>query len=86
MVRRTKVDVAYDVLSLLKQGACKQTEIQYSCNMSYAMLLRWLKKLRENGLIVSAVSTKGTIVYIISGAGKRALHQLSPAKAICDKL
>ena len=73
MVRRSRLEIYFDVLTEIEKGAVKPTQIMYHTYLSWAMLKKTLEVLIENGFVEEKKENKNTRKYQITDAGRSAL-------------
>jgi predicted transcriptional regulator len=67
-VQRGRFEIIYDILAITKKPTNK-TNILYKCNLSFSQLQKYLKYLRNKGLLDSS-SNNGKMVYQATTKGK----------------
>jgi predicted transcriptional regulator len=72
MVRRSKLEIFFDVLAVIDQGVYKPTRIMYKTNLSWTSLHDVFDTLIEGGFIREEKYNKKKR-YSITGKGRRAL-------------
>ncbi len=51
-MRRNDVDICADLLNVAKDGA-KKTQLVYKANLNFTIIKKYIKKLNENGFLIS---------------------------------
>jgi len=72
MVRRSRLEIYFDVLKTVEKGIDKPTRIMYKTNLSWSPLHEILDSLVEGGFIIDRLS-KNSKRYQITDKGRRAL-------------
>lgn len=67
---RSRLEIIADVLSVARHGA-KKTQIMYQANLSYKLLLRYLRYVMEAGLLASGSDDS----YVLTEKGREFLDQ-----------
>jgi predicted transcriptional regulator len=67
---RKRLEIIADILSVVKGGA-RKTRIMYQANLSYKLLIVYLRFVRESGL----VSTQGKRSYVLTQKGHEFLEK-----------
>jgi predicted transcriptional regulator len=73
MVRRSKLEIYFDVLAIIDRGFSKPTQIMYKTNLSWSSLQEIFSTL-INGNFISEEQKKKTKRYYITDKGKRAIY------------
>ena len=79
--KRTEIEIVYDLLSSAQKDI-RQTRLMYRVNMPYLQFKKYLKVLKEKGLL-SEKNTKsnGGKLYCITEEGKELMKYLSIVKS-----
>lgn len=72
MVRRSRLEIYFDVLKALDRGVDKPTRIMYKANLSWSSLQDTFKTLIDGGFMAVEISKKSKR-YRITDKGRRAL-------------
>ncbi len=72
MVRRSRLEIYFDILDAVENGVNKPTQIMYRTNLSWANLQDIFKTLTKSGLIVEEMK-KNAKRYQITDKGRNAL-------------
>jgi predicted transcriptional regulator len=72
MVRRSKLEIFFDILNVVNNGVVKPTRIMYKTNLSWTPLQKALQTLLEGDFITEKQYGK-TNRYYITEKGKRTL-------------
>ena len=72
MVRRSRLEIYFDVLKALDRGVDKPTRIMYKANLSLSSLQDTFKTLIDGGFMAVEISKKSKR-YRITDKGRRAL-------------
>ena len=72
MVRRSRLEIYFDVLAVIERGTNKPTRIMYKTNLSWTSLHEVFETL-INGGFVREEKKKNSKRYYITDKGKRAL-------------
>ena len=67
---RSRLEIIADVLSVARGGA-KKTQIMYQANLSYKLLVRYLRYVMEAGLLASGSDDS----YVLTEKGREFLDQ-----------
>jgi predicted transcriptional regulator len=85
--RRDTVQIAREILGLLRLGTVRKTEVMYGARLSYAQTQKYLPWLIGRGLVEESVADCGQNKYRITGKGlgllaeiENLLEMLKPAK------
>lgn len=83
--RRNKVEIIYDILSLIqrKGGKVKPTHALYGGNLSYERLKSYIKEMEEKGL-VTVVQENGNTFYKITEKGHDFVNEFKRIKEITE--
>jgi predicted transcriptional regulator len=73
MVRRSRLEIYFDVLETIDRGYSKPTQIMYKTNLSWSSLQEIFKTL-INGSFINEEQKKKTKRYYITDKGKRAIY------------
>ena len=76
MIRRSRLEVLFDVLEVIERGDCKPTRIMYGTNLSWKLLQDTLSVLTINGFIRED-KKKHSTRYYITNKGNKALSYYS---------
>lgn len=68
---RSRLEIIVDVLSALRDGATKKTRIMHMANLSYELLVRYLKDVMDLGL----VGMEGGSTYELTEKGSDFLRE-----------
>lgn len=80
-MRRSRVEITFDILEVIGAGLDSPTKIMYAANMSWSVLSEELKNLREKGLI-EVVSLGKRKSVRITGKGLELLKKYHEIKSI----
>jgi predicted transcriptional regulator len=69
---RTRLEIVADILRVVSGGA-RKTHIMYKCNLSYALLNRYLEEVLDSRLVRK---DDGNGLYVVTGKGRRFLQRL----------
>ena len=69
---RRRLDIIADILRVVSEGA-RKTHIMYQCNLSYALLNRYLEEVLESRLVRKE---DGNRQYVVTGKGRQFLKRL----------
>ena len=72
--KRSRLEIYFDVLRVIRRGTNKPTRIMYSSNLSWLPLTRILSNLTSRGYIINE-QFKGHSFYKITAKGWQALEQ-----------
>ncbi len=72
MVRRSRLEIYFDVLKALDRGVDKPTRLMYRANLSWSSLQETFETLLDGGFM-AVEKTKKTKRYRITDKGRRAL-------------
>ena len=81
VVKRSKLEIYLDILSVIKSGAQKPTRIMYRTNLSWVPMREILQSMIVHGLIVKR-ETEHRKRYEITEKGRTALESLNKAKEL----
>jgi predicted transcriptional regulator len=70
--RRSRLEVKISILKAVDEGASRQAQIMYHCNLSWSFARTFIKILERQGLI-STIVMNGKKNFTITERGKRAL-------------
>jgi predicted transcriptional regulator len=73
MPKRSRVQIYFDILSILASGEEKPTRIMYGANLSWRSLQSLFPRLIEQGFIDAANDVRGKR-FCITAKGQRALN------------
>ena len=82
-VKRSKLQLCFEVLEVINQGTMKPTRIMYSANLSWNTLLEVFMVLKTQGLI-REILQNGYKRYVLTEKGVSALTHYSKALDILD--
>ncbi|HJX23280.1 MAG TPA: winged helix-turn-helix domain-containing protein [Candidatus Bathyarchaeia archaeon] len=82
-LKRSKLQICFNVLEVIKKGVTKPTRIMYGANLSWNTLLEVFMVLTSQGLI-REVHEDGYKRYILTEKGMDALTHYSKALDILD--
>jgi len=72
MVRRSRLEIYFDVLKTLERGVDKPTRIMYKANLSWSSLQDTFDTLIDGGFM-TVKNSKASKRYFITDKGRRAL-------------
>ena len=72
MVRRSRLEIYFDILNVIENGVIKPTQIMYATNLSWANLQNIFNILIKSGFITEEMKKK-TKRYQITEKGRKAL-------------
>lgn len=72
MVRRSRLEIYFDILDVINRGISKPTQIMYRTNLSWVVLQEMFETLSSNGFI-KEVEEKNSQRYYVTEKGKNAL-------------
>lgn len=72
MVRRSRLDIYFDILQVMDSGTDKPTRIMYKTNLSWGILQNFFEALIDSGFIKKEIR-KMNLRYYITDKGKNAL-------------
>ena len=72
MVRRSRLEIYFDILKVISRGVDKPTRIMYKTNLSWAVLQDMFKTLLDGDFIIEELQ-KNSRRYYITEKGKNAL-------------
>ena len=79
--KRTEIEIVYDLLSSA-QSDIKQTRLMYKVNMPYLQFKKYLKVLKEKGLLSEKnTNNNGGKIYSITAEGKELMKYLTIVKS-----
>mgnify|MGYP001122948071 CR=1 FL=1 len=73
MVRRSRLEIYFEVLEVIARGIDKPTRVMYKTNLSWNTLQDIFETLR-NGSFISEVENMGARRYYITEKGRNALN------------
>jgi predicted transcriptional regulator len=85
MTRRTKIEIVFDLLSLMqkKGGKVKPTHALYGGNLSYDRLKLYVEEMQRKGLIIVTQEKKRTF-YEITEQGHHFVSEYKKVKELTD--
>jgi len=81
--RRSRLEIALDILSAVMEGVDKPTRIMYAANLSWRPTMRIISSLVEQGLLEMRMNTetrKSMKRYVITEKGANVLDYFIKAK------
>ena len=72
MVRRSRLEIYFDILDVISRGTTKPTRIMYKTNLSWITLQEMFEILIE-GSFITEEKEKNSLRYYITEKGKNAL-------------
>lgn len=86
-MRRSKLEIALEILGVVSIGIEKPTKIMYSAKLSWNSVQKYLSKLVEQGLIREFQVESGDNLmsrYEITDKGEHVLHYFNKAEEIIE--
>jgi predicted transcriptional regulator len=77
-MRRSRVEIILDVLSVLAEGGIKKTWIMNRCALSYKVLLEILADLEEKGLVIRDFTARSRDTVFVGRDIDRTRYSLTP--------
>ena len=72
MARRSRLEIYFDILSVIDKGVTKPTRIMYKSNLSWSTLQETFETLIQGGFIVEGMEDNGKR-YQVTDKGRNAL-------------
>lgn len=82
--RRSRVDIASEILSICNKGAGK-TKIVYATNLNFKLVKDYLDLLLEEGLL-RAIGVDERVVYVTTDKGPKFLRAYKKMKGLASGL
>jgi len=78
-IRRSRLEIMYNILSLCQRGENKKTHIMYRCNLSFKQVQKYLETLTSMGLLSA---NQG--LYELTEKGEKFLKEFQDLKRLLD--
>ena len=72
MIRRSRLEIYFNILEVISRGVTKPTQIMYKTNLSWITLQEMFETL-TSGNFIRAETEKGALRYYITDKGQNAL-------------
>lgn len=72
-MRRTRFDIVVDIICTLMNGGANKTRIVYNANLNFHLVEKYLKYMKEKGLIYEE-DIEGRTIYFPTDKGVELVH------------
>jgi len=81
MVKRNRIDINQDILSLVStKNGMKPTHLMYKSNLSHSQMKSYLAELLKRRFIEERIDKKNHKLFVITGAGLKFLGKIKEMK------